>query len=80
MFWTENYENIQKMSPAAQLHWLKVGTWMGWCQKNGTWVGGFPKVEIDHMYPSKYQVTPPGIGPYELDLIKFILILISFKM
>jgi len=29
--------------------------------KVGSWVGGFPKVEIDHMYPSKYQVpAPPG--------------------
>ena len=34
---------------------------LGWVdgQKVGTWVGGFPKVEIDHMYPTIYISTPP---------------------
>ena len=37
----------------------KVGGWE-WTENFGRWMGGSAKPQIEHMYPFKYQVPPPG--------------------
>ena len=38
-----------------------VDGWV-WAENFGRWMGGSAKPQIEHMYPPKYQVPPPGVA------------------
>ena len=45
------------MSSRAKIGKKLVDGWV-WAESFGRWIGGSAKPQIEHMYPSKYQVPP----------------------
>ena len=56
------HEWVEEEKISTRTFYLLKKSVHGWVcgGRDGTWVGGFPRVEIDHRYPAKYQVPPPG--------------------